>query len=320
MLAMEGADGWIAGERPGDGAMRRGGDRYDQRFVRLIPASVETVWASLTVPERLAEWLGQPADLDLRVGGRYFVRFVGPPNDDGVYGVITDFAPPRLLAYDWNDTGGNTNLRWELSSEAGGCRLEFTQTGLSAWWFIGGFAGWHSFLDDLCARLAGEPPPDQSDVDASYRAIEARYRGWFGAFVIGAEVRPALRHNEPEGLVTEAGGGRHDIRFVRRYMLPIETLWATLTESERLGEWIGGGDLVERKGPGTVAWVLPGADDPVSMVRCQLTQEDPRTTGCRLALTYTSVASDDLPGVLATWSARLHELPEAATRPPPPAP
>jgi uncharacterized protein YndB with AHSA1/START domain len=318
MPATEGADGWVAGERPGDGAMRRVGNLYDQRFVRLIPTSVERVWAALTVPERLAEWLGQPADLDLRVGGRYFVRFVGPPNDDGVYGVITAFERERVLAYDWNDTGGDTNLRWELNPEAEGCRLQFTQTGLSAWWFIGGFAGWHSFLDDLCARLVGEAPPDQSDVDASYRAIEARYRAWFGPFVIGADVRPTLRHNEPEGLVTEVGDGRYNVRFVRRYMLPIAKLWATLTEPERLDDWVGTGDIVERKAPGLIEWALPGADDPQSLVRCQLTQEDPRMMGCRVALTHSRVAGEELTEVLASWRVRLHDLPDAAARADPP--
>ena len=320
MPAMDAADGWVAGERFGDGAMRRVGDLYELRFERLIARPMEVVWEALTIPERLAGWLGGPADLDLRVGGRYFVRFTGAPNDDGVYGVISAFDPPRLLAYDWNDTGGDTNLRWELSSEPEGCRLAFTQTGLTAWWFIGGFAGWHSFLDDLCARLAGESPPGQSDVDASYREIEARYRRWFSPFVAGSDARPTLRHNEPEGLVTDTGDGRHDVRFVRRYMLPIDALWATLTESERLGDWVGGGDIVERKAPGTVAWVLPGADDPRSVVRCQLTQEDPRTTGCRLALTYSSVAPDDLAEILAAWTARLHELPEIARQAPSPAP
>ena len=319
MPAMEGADGWVAGELPQDGAMRRVGDLYEQRFERLIARPVAAVWEALTVPERLADWLGRPADLDLRVGGRYFVRFAGAPNDDGVYGVITAFDPPHLLAYDWNDTGGDTSLRWSLTSESEGCRLVFTQSGLTAWWFIGGFAGWHSFLDDLCARLAGQPPTDQNDVDASYRAIEARYRRWFSPFVAGSDVRPTLRHNEPEGLVTEAKDGRHDVRFVRRYMLPIETLWATLTESDRLDDWVGGGDIVERKAPGLIGWALPGADDPQSMVRCQLTQEDPRMMGCRVALTHTSVAPAHLPEVLAGWRERLHELPEAALRSHPPA-
>jgi uncharacterized protein YndB with AHSA1/START domain len=314
MPAMEGPDGWIAGERPGDGAMRRVGDLYKQRFERLIPRPIDAVWAALTVPERLAGWLGGPADLDLRVGGRYFVRFSGAPNDDGVYGVITAIEPPRLLAYDWNDTGGDTNLSWELTSETEGCRLEFTQTGLTAWWFIGGFAGWHSFLDDLCARLVDATPPDQQDIDASYRAIQARYRRWFTPFVVGSDVRPTLRHNEPEGLVTDAGGGRRNIRFVRNYMLPIETVWATLTESERLDNWVGGGDIVERKAPGLIAWALPGADDPQSIVRCRLTQEDPRMMGCRVALTHTRVKPEHVPHVLAGWHSRLHELPDAAAR------
>jgi uncharacterized protein YndB with AHSA1/START domain len=300
--------------------MRRVGDLYEQRFERLIPRPIDTVWAALTVPERLAGWLGQPADLDLRVGGRYFVRFAGAANDDGVYGVITAIEPPRLLAYDWNDTGGDTSLYWELTSEPEGCRLEFTQTGLTAWWFIGGFAGWHSFLDDLCALLIEATAPDQQQIDASYRALEARYRRWFSPFVVGSDIRPTLRHNEPEGLITDAGGGRRNIRFVRRYMLPIETVWSTLTESDRLDDWVGGGDIVERKAPQLIAWALPGADDPQSIVRCQLTQEDPRMMGCRVALTHTRVKPEHVPGVLAGWRARLHELPDAAARARPPTP
>jgi hypothetical protein len=42
MAATLDEDGWIAGEKPGDGEIRHlGDDRYEIRIVRLIPRPVE---------------------------------------------------------------------------------------------------------------------------------------------------------------------------------------------------------------------------------------------------------------------------------------
>ncbi len=49
MAAMICSDGWIAGEKPGDGEIRAIGDgRYEIRIVRLIPRPVD--------PARAAPW------------------------------------------------------------------------------------------------------------------------------------------------------------------------------------------------------------------------------------------------------------------------
>ena len=52
------------------GEVRRTGETYELVFERRLAKSVEKVWAALTTPERLADWLAT-ADIDLRVGGRF---------------------------------------------------------------------------------------------------------------------------------------------------------------------------------------------------------------------------------------------------------
>src|SRR5580658_9371100 len=160
-------EGWIAGERPEDGWIRPIGEgRYEICIERFIPRPVEQVWGALTIPERLAAWMGARADLDLRVGGRYTVWFNGEEDtENAVRGLITDYDPPRLLAYDWNGGSGDCNFRWELRPEAGGCRLVFSgrclaqsSPGVNAWWVLGGMAGWLGFLEDLEAAAIGAPP------------------------------------------------------------------------------------------------------------------------------------------------------------------
>ena len=177
------AQGWMAGEKPGDGEIRHLGEgRYEIRIVRLIPRPVEKVWAALTIPERLEAWLGTGADLDLRVGGRYIVEFL--------QGTITDYDPPRLLAYDWNSADGDINIRWALAAEADGCRLTFstvcqrvTEPGINALWVLGRFAGWRGFVDDLSASITGAPALEADPMD--HPEMVARFKRHFGPNVPG---------------------------------------------------------------------------------------------------------------------------------------
>lgn len=73
-------------------------------------------------------------------------------------GVITELAPPRILAYSWNESSheiAESKVRWELSPEGHGCLLRLTHTfppGADATPFV---AGWHDFLYPLLAAADG---------------------------------------------------------------------------------------------------------------------------------------------------------------------
>jgi uncharacterized protein YndB with AHSA1/START domain len=329
------ADGWVAGEKPGDGEIRAiGEDRYEIRIVRLIPRAVEKVWAALTIPERLEAWMGARADLDLRVGGRYIVEFL--------QGTITDYDPPRLLAYDWNSADGDINIRWALAAEGDGCRLTFstvcervTEPGINAWWVLGRFAGWRGFVDDLTVAVTGEPAPEADPID--HPDMVARYTRHFGPYVPGFDKPATLRHHEADGYVLETSPGFYSVRFERFIMVPIEKVWAALTVPERLADWfaqakidlrLGGevelrwdsyghvetGFIVALKPPELLAWAMPGPDGRHSVVRWELKQEDPKGLGTRLTLTNTFLRTEHLLSVATGWHTALHDLAEAAIR------
>jgi uncharacterized protein YndB with AHSA1/START domain len=331
--ATQRADGWVVPEDPRDASIRQMPDGlFEMRFERLIRRPIERVWGALTIPERLADWFGEPVEIDLRVGGNYLVMFPGG-TDDLVEGRIIACDPPRLLAFEWFGTGGNTVVRWELAPVEDGCRLVFHQAGLTPWWFLGGSAGWADFVDDLVSvasggkALAEEPGHHQREV--------ARYRKQYGAFVPGFDVRPALRHNEPPAFVTEAGDGRYNVRYVRRWLLPLDKVWAAITEAERLADWLGvttidlrvGGevDIFFPDDGARMRFVIRALDPPRRMVwgsidpggwgevRFELYQEHP-DMGVRLVLTETLLPPKHLLSVAGGWDAHLHDLPEAALR------
>ena len=52
------------------GTIERHGDSADLRYERRYPRPIETVWAALTDPTRLADWFAE-ARVEPHVGGRY---------------------------------------------------------------------------------------------------------------------------------------------------------------------------------------------------------------------------------------------------------
>ena len=157
------------------GTVERDGGAHVMRYERRLVHPVEKVWAALTVPEQLAEWLAAADELELRHGGRIVLRYQNVPDDLGDWkregvempedldpgaamsGTITRLDPPRLIEYELEQMG---LMRWELRPDGDGCLLTFTnvvelpvevppeQT----------LAGWHVILDTLAEALAGRPP------------------------------------------------------------------------------------------------------------------------------------------------------------------
>lgn len=137
------------------GEIRETGDGYDLVFERRLSQPIEKVWAALTVPERISEWLLTKTEVDLRVGGRFALEWLD--GDSAMAGVITELDPPRLIAWTWPyEAHPNSVVRWELQPDGAGCRLRLIQTAMHPPHLIGVSAGWHAYLECLPGAAAPE--------------------------------------------------------------------------------------------------------------------------------------------------------------------
>ena len=110
--------------------------KYVLRFERRLAHSPERVWRALTEPEELRQWFPTDIEGERRLGAklRFVFRDDAPKAADmpellehdpvDLDGELTEFDPPRVLAYTW----GDEHLRWELEPTADGCRLAFAHT------------------------------------------------------------------------------------------------------------------------------------------------------------------------------------------------
>jgi len=155
-----------------DGVLETAGDKHVVRFQRHLAHPIERVWAALTEPSRLGDWLaGDSSDIELRVGGR--VHLAG--HDDGIESTVLALDPPHLIEYGWKTkTWDGGTIRWEVSEQDGGSRLRLThrmpeidltadreimkRMGLDPDTFPPiprTLAGWHTMLDRLERTLEG---------------------------------------------------------------------------------------------------------------------------------------------------------------------
>ena len=129
-----------------------GADRVGVRFERLLAHPPERVWRAITEPEELAAWFPDTIEGEFAPGAEVkFPKFVemGLP----ATGTVTDFDPPRLLAFSW----GTSVLRFELEPDGDGTRLVFMDS-LPRAESAKNAAGWQVCLENLEALLAGEEP------------------------------------------------------------------------------------------------------------------------------------------------------------------
>lgn len=113
---------------------------------------MEKVWAALTIPEPVADWLA-PAEIELKVGGRYELRF--HDGADVMIGVITRIEPPRLLELTWRESGCPGSVL-VFSLAAVGCRLTLTHAFPREVNDVRGFvSGWRQHLEGVAAACDG---------------------------------------------------------------------------------------------------------------------------------------------------------------------
>lgn len=159
------------------GAITPNGGGFDLRFERRIAASVERVWAAITIPERISSWFAEArVQIEPRLGGAYNLRF----GDEGPFteGKITAFDPPWLLEHTWPDPPNPpARVRYELEPDGDGCRLRLTNFGVPAA-YIGSLAGWHIFLDAVEPSIGGAQVSWSMEAERDLMAIYKERMPW----------------------------------------------------------------------------------------------------------------------------------------------
>ena len=94
------------------GTIKLVSSEYVARLERLLEHDQQAVWAMLTEPSRMVEWLA-PGEIELRKGGAAKLNFV----DSGIVidSTVTEFEEPSLLEYSWSGPGEPSRpIRWEF--------------------------------------------------------------------------------------------------------------------------------------------------------------------------------------------------------------
>jgi uncharacterized protein YndB with AHSA1/START domain len=137
---------------------------------RLLPGPVERVWDYLTQSELRRQWLAA-GEMSLAVGAPFeFVwrndeltdppgpRPAGSAEEHRLECQITELDPPKRLSITWGSTGGVTFTLEPIGTKAlltlVHRRVPERSTLLSV------SSGWHTHLDILAARMAGEEPAE----------------------------------------------------------------------------------------------------------------------------------------------------------------
>lgn len=150
----------------------RTAEKPELRLVRRYPVAAEKVWRAWTQPEALSAWFGPGdphtvtlAELDVRAGGRYRIRFHTPDGETHeVSGEYQEVVPHEKLVFSWawQSTPDRVSLvTVKLRPYAGGTELDFLhQRFFDAQAYAGHLHGWtltFAKLDDWVAQGEARP-------------------------------------------------------------------------------------------------------------------------------------------------------------------
>jgi uncharacterized protein YndB with AHSA1/START domain len=131
------------------------------RLERLLPASVEEVFAAWTEPARMARWLSPrgraEVDADVVVGGHLRVVMIDGDVRIEHEGTFLEVEPPKRLSFTWRShyTGEQSSVvTVELHDEDGSTRLVLDHDRLPKEARPSHEGGWGAILDRLSALVA----------------------------------------------------------------------------------------------------------------------------------------------------------------------
>ncbi|MGV9674118.1 SRPBCC domain-containing protein [Nocardia sp. NPDC003482] len=137
-------------------------DRIERTIELAHPPA--KVWTALTTPEGLGTWFGDEAGIELRPGGKAWMRW-----KEGGYAAdmrVERVEEPHVFGFTWHIFGlpeedpRRTYVEFTLEPTAGGTRLTVVETGFAqladdahTTAFDGNVRGWRSELDELVQYL-----------------------------------------------------------------------------------------------------------------------------------------------------------------------
>lgn len=142
------------------------------RIERLLPGPAERLWAYLTDSEKRRRWLAA-GEMEPFVDGRVEhlfrhrelsheptpERYKHFETSPAMLGKVTEWDPPRLLAYRWPGDEGASEVSFELFPEGRDVRLVVTHRRLpDTETMISVASGWEAHLGILADRLSEREP------------------------------------------------------------------------------------------------------------------------------------------------------------------
>ncbi len=128
-----------------------------------IDAEPDVVFPYLTDPALMIRWMGDWADLDATVGGRFVVDINGIP----IRGHYLEIEPPHRLVFSWGAAGndqlapGSTTVEINLQADGAGTVLHLVHRNLPPEERAQHGTGWTHFLERLGIAASGDDPgPD----------------------------------------------------------------------------------------------------------------------------------------------------------------
>ena len=131
-----------------------------------IAAPRASVFAFLTDPEKIVQWMGTEATTEVQPGGLYLLKGVGSATARGAF---REVVPVHRLAYSFGWEGneevlpGSSLIEIDLLEQDGGTLVRMTHSGLPTEAHRDSHAkGWAHYLGRLTKAAAGQDPgPDR---------------------------------------------------------------------------------------------------------------------------------------------------------------
>jgi uncharacterized protein YndB with AHSA1/START domain len=190
-------------------------------LTRDYPHSIERLWAAVSTPARIADWMGVEwlgdEGASLHEGAHFDYRFANSELESRAH--VLRYEPPHLIEHSWfENVPPHGRVLWALEEVAGGTRLTLTH-------FLPTFeeaprtgAGWTMLLESLARSLGDEPEP------TDWRALRDGYARRFGP----EATRDGRRMIQ---------GDRQLVTFDRILRHPVEKVWDALTTPEGMSRW-----------------------------------------------------------------------------------